>query len=218
MTLALASQLGAPAGTPFHSRPSFGMTDIMGKADVPSTKSGSRHELAPILRAISQGDRDALSTLYRRTSAKLFGICRRLLESEADAEDVLQDVFVTVWRKASQFDQSRASPITWLAVIARNQSVDRLRLRKAPADTIETASDVADDRLSSFELLVIEEENERLADCLGQLEDRHQQLIRAAFLDCATYPELADREAVPLGTMKSWIRRSLIRLRQCLEQ
>ena len=65
---------------------------------------------------------------------------------------------------------------------------------------------------------MIEEGNERLADCLGQLEDRYQQLIRAAFLDGATYPELADREKVPLGTMKSWIRRSLIRLRKCLER
>ena len=71
MTLALASQLSAPAGTPFHSRASFGMTDGMGKADVPDTKSADRHELVPILRLIGQGDRDALSTLYRRTSAKL---------------------------------------------------------------------------------------------------------------------------------------------------
>ena len=218
MALAVASQLSAPAGTPFHSRVSFGMTDGMGKADAPATKSSDRHELVPILRSISQGDRDALSMLYRRTSAKLFGICTRLLGNEAEAEDVLQDVFVTVWRKAGRFDANKASPITWLAVIARNKAVDRLRQRKAPTDTIDAASDVADDRLSSFELLVIEEDNERLADCLGQLEDRHQRLIRAAFVDGATYPELADRETVPLGTMKSWIRRSLIRLRKCLER
>jgi RNA polymerase sigma-70 factor (ECF subfamily) len=171
-----------------------------------------------LLDSVARGDRDAFSDLYRRTSAKLYGICLRLLGSEAEAQDVLQDVYVTVWRKAYRYEAAKASAITWLAVLARNQSIDRLRRRTVASADLDAAADIADESPSAFELVGDAQDADRLNRCLEQLEERARAMIRAAFLDGATYPELAEREGVPLGTMKSWIRRGLLRLRGCLER
>ena len=181
----------------------------------PDSDSG---QLVGLLDAVARGDRDAFSALYQRTSAKLYGICLRLLGSEAEAQDVLQDVYVTVWRKADRYEAAKASAITWLAVLARNQAIDRLRRRTLASDDLGAAADVADESPSAFELVGEAQDAERLSRCLEQLEERARAMIRAAFLDGATYTELAAREGVPLGTMKSWIRRGLLRLRGCLER
>ncbi|MGI8611472.1 MAG: sigma-70 family RNA polymerase sigma factor [Sphingomicrobium sp.] len=181
-------------------------------------RAAASHELAPLLSGIAAGDRSALATLYSRTSAKLYGICARLLPSEADAQEVLQDVYLTVWRRAGLYDQTKASPITWLGVMARNKAIDRLRMRKLDTDELDAAAAVADDAPTAFEVIEQGQEHERLAHCLDELEPNQSAMIRAAFLDGATYAELAERETVPLGTMKSWIRRGLLRLRGCLEQ
>ncbi|MGI8705040.1 MAG: sigma-70 family RNA polymerase sigma factor [Sphingomicrobium sp.] len=183
-----------------------------------TTSERASHELNPVMRSVAAGDRGALTSLYERTSAKLFGICLRVLGSEAEAEEVLQEVYVTVWRKAGRFDPMKASPITWLAVLARNKAIDRLRLRRHANEPIERASDVADDQPSALDVLEKTEEQHRLSDCLDELDEQPRTMICAAFLDGATYPELADRENVPLGTMKSWIRRGLLRLRECLQR
>lgn len=185
-------------------------------------ESGASHsqageELASILESVARGDRKAFARLYERTSAKLYGICLRLLGNEAEAEDVLQDVYVTVWQKAARFERGRASPITWLAVLARNKGIDRLRRRTIKSESIDAAADVKDDSPLPFELAEQRQEAGRLTDCLEELDERPRAMIRAAFLDGATYPELAEREGVPLGTMKSWIRRAMQRLRGCLE-
>ena len=183
-----------------------------------SSMTGGSHELDPLLRSVATGDRRALADLYRRTSAKLYGICVRLLGSQAEAEEVLQEVYVTVWRKAERFDPTKASPITWLAVLARNKAIDRLRRRRPETNPINDAAEIADEQPSALEVLESAQERDRLNGCLEELEDRQRLMIRAAFLDGATYPELAEREGVPLGTMKSWIRRGLLRLRGCLQQ
>lgn len=192
------------------------MIDAMDRAAT-IAKPTSR-ELAPLLRATAEGDRSALTELYRRTSPKLYGICLRLLPSEAEAQEVLQDVFVAVWQKAFRYDAEKASPITWLAVMARNKAIDRLRARQPRTDNLEAAADVPDDSPSALEVIEQGQEHERLSDCLDELEPNQGAMIRAAFLDGATYSELAERQSVPLGTMKSWIRRGLLRLRGCLEQ
>ena len=179
--------------------------------------SGGR-ELVVLLGAIARGDCGAFSELYRRTSAKLYGICLRLLPSEAEAQEVLQDAYVLVWRKADRFDPAKASAITWLATIARNKAIDRLRRRSVAADGLEAAAEVEDDSPSAFEIIGQAEDAARLSHCLEELDERARAMIRAAFLDGASYPELAEREQVPLGTMKSWIRRGLQRLRGCLER
>lgn len=183
-----------------------------------ATAAAGRRELVALLQSVANGDRQAFSAVYGRTSAKLYGICLRLLGSEAAAQDVLQDVYVTVWRKAGLFDPTKASPITWLATLARNRSIDSLRRQAPAAAGLEAAADVQDERPSAIEVVEQADDAVRLHRCLDELEDRARTIIRAAFLDGASYPELAAREGVPLGTMKSWVRRGLQRLRGCLER
>jgi RNA polymerase sigma factor (sigma-70 family) len=180
----------------------------------------TRSQLAAALVRAAGGDRAALRQIYQDTSAKLFGVCLRILNDRSEAEDVLQEVYVTVWRKAATFDPGRASPITWMVAIARNRSIDRLRATAMSrrTDPIEAADAVSDPAPAAIERLELAQQHKRLTGCLEELEARHSAAIRAAFLDGATYEELAARMSVPLGTMKSWIRRGLLKLRACLEQ
>jgi RNA polymerase sigma-70 factor (ECF subfamily) len=184
----------------------------------PVTELRSSDELAALIGAVAAGDRAAFRAVYERTSAKLYGICLRLLGSEAEAEDVLQEAYVTVWRNARRFDSAKASAITWLAVIARNKAIDRLRRRRPVADGLEAAAEVPDEGPLATAVIEQKDDARRLAHCLDELDERARVMIRAAFLDGASYPELAEREGVPLGTMKSWIRRGLMRLKGCLER
>jgi RNA polymerase sigma-70 factor (ECF subfamily) len=180
----------------------------------------TRSQLAAALVRVAGGDRSALRIVYQDTSAKLFGVCLRILKDRSEAEDVLQEVYVTVWRKAAAFDPNRASPITWLVAVARNRAIDRLRASAAGRRTepIEAADAVSDPAPAAAEQVELAQQHQRLARCLDELEERQAGAIRAAFLDGATYEELAARMSVPLGTMKSWIRRGLLKLRACLEQ
>lgn len=191
------------------------MQGVLAAADPARTRS----ELADALVRTGTGDRAALARVYLSTSAKLFGICLRILHSRQEAEDALQDIYVNVWRKASSFDPERASPITWLAVIARNRAIDRARRngsrRFAP---LEEAENLADRREDAAGALEEREEAGRLTRCIGELEERQATAIRTAFFDGLTYSELAERQSVPLGTMKSWVRRGLARLRDCLDR
>ena len=178
-----------------------------------------RARLAQALVRAGTGSRDALAEVYKRSSAKLFGICLRILKSESDAEDTLQDIYVNVWRKAGSFDPSRASPISWLAAIARNRAIDRLRAGGGRRmEPIDDAFDVADDTPTADQALETAEDGERLRRCLGTLDGRSAEAIRSAFWGGQTYADLAARSGVPLGTMKSQIRRGLLRLRDCLGQ
>ena len=177
-----------------------------------------RRELSDVLGDVASGDRNALAILYQRTSAKLYGICLRVLGSEAEAQDVLQDVYLTVWRKADRFDAAKASPITWLAVLTRNRAIDQLRRRRPAGEALDAAAEVADGGRSALDVIEASQERQRLNACLDELDERPRAMIRSAFLDGTSYPELAEREGVPLGTMKSWIRRGLQRLKGCLER
>ena len=190
------------------------------RRDLMDALTANRSQLAAALARVAAGDRAALRIVYQDTSAKLFGVCLRILNDRSEAEDVLQDVYVTVWRKAGSFDPSRASPITWLVAIARNRAIDRLRASAMSrrSEPIETAEEVRDDAPAALDLVVAAEQQARLKTCLGELEERHSAVIRSAFLDGVTYEQLAQRMNVPLGTMKSWIRRGLMKLRACLER
>lgn len=178
-----------------------------------------REQLSLALRQVAEGSRPALAEVYNRSSAKLFGICLRILGEKSEAEDALQDIYLNVWRKAGTYDSEKASPITWLAALARNRSIDRKRAIGArPSASIEEAEHVPDGSADAFQRLESAEEAGRVAACLGELEERPMRAIHAAFYDGLSYPELAERWSVPLGTMKSWVRRGLLRLRECLER
>lgn len=180
----------------------------------------TREALAIELGKTGQGDRAAFQRVYEATSAKLLGVCLRILGDRGLAEDVLQDTYLTVWRRAETFDATRASPITWLVTIARNRAIDRLRAAGARVQTrpVDDAFEVADEAPLASEGVERADEARRLDGCLDELEDKVRGAIRTAFFEGVTYDELSQREAVPLGTMKSWIRRGLLKLRACLEQ
>lgn len=180
----------------------------------------TRDELALALGRTAQGDRAAFRTVYEATSAKLLGVCLRILADRQLAEDVLQDTYLTVWRKAESFDASRASPITWLVTIARNRSIDRLRSSKPVRNAVpvDDALGLADEAPLASDTIERTDDARRLDACLGELDDKAARCIRTAFFEGVTYDVLAEREGTPLGTMKSWIRRGLQRLKACLEQ
>lgn len=180
----------------------------------------NRSLIVEALARIPGGDRAALQTVYRLTSTKLFGVALRILGEPSEAEDVLQEVYVTVWRKAGDFDAGRASPMTWLIAIARNRAIDRLRAenRSRAMAPIEAAAGVADDGAPADHALEITQDTAHLHACLDGLETHERNALRGAFFDGNTYEELAGRMSVPLGTMKSWIRRAMIKLKTCLER
>src|SRR6476660_4799812 len=180
----------------------------------------NRSLIAAALGRIPAGDRAALQTVYRLTSAKLFGVCLRILGERGEAEDVLQEVYVTVWRKAADFDVGRASPMTWLIAIARNRSIDRLRASRQirNMNPIDAAVDIADATVGADDAMESMQEHARLHGCLDGLAPHERAALRGAFFDGSTYEDLATRMKVPLGTMKSWIRRAMIKLKACLEQ
>jgi RNA polymerase sigma-70 factor (ECF subfamily) len=187
-------------------------------ASTPLALSARATLAANLLRA-GRGDRDAFRAVYDATSAKLFGVILRILRDRDLAEEVLQEVYVNVWAKADRFDAGRASPITWLAAIARNRAIDRLRARRGgETRPIEEAEAVVDPAEPADAMIGRSEDAMRLELCLGELEPKHAAAIRIAFFDGATYEDLARRHDVPLGTMKSWIRRSLLKLRDCLDR
>lgn len=189
------------------------------KKDYRESDDLARERLAQALARVAGGDRRAFYEVYQRTSAKLYGICCRILGEGQDAEDALQDVYVNVWRRADRFDPARASPITWLAAIARNSAIDRLRARGTRVHApIEDAADLPDTAPDAEALALADDERGRLSACLSELPGRDAGLIRAAFLEGASYPELADRAGEPLGTIKSRIRRALLKLRACLQK
>ncbi|MBP6546407.1 MAG: sigma-70 family RNA polymerase sigma factor [Phenylobacterium sp.] len=167
---------------------------------------------------IAAGDRAALRQLYQATSAKLFGVCLRILSNRDESEDVLQEVYITIWRRADRFEAGRASVMTWISTIARNRAIDRLRARGplAYAEQVEEL-EIDDGAPRADALLEAAQDGEALGKCLSELDERTEKVIRTAFFEGVTYEALAARMDAPLGTVKSWIRRGLAKLKGCLE-
>lgn len=174
--------------------------------------------LDKMLLAIAGGDKAAFENLYRTTSEKLFGICLRVIPQRAEAEEVLQEVFIAIWRKAEQFDAKRASAMTWLSMMTRNKAIDRLRSNAGAGHQAAIELDELESDESAIDTAEVAQNQERIEVCLDELEAPRRTLVRTAFFDGATYEELAERSGNPLGTVKSWIRRSLIKLKACLER
>jgi RNA polymerase sigma-70 factor (ECF subfamily) len=173
-------------------------------------------EIAQLIGRCALRDRAAFRLLYDRTSAKLFGVVLRILKERPEAEEALQEVYVKVWQRADRYIPGSFSPISWLVAVARNHALDRLRARKPPSEDIEAAFDLADASPDPEAMAVASSERARIADCLETLEPPRADAVRGAYLDGQSYDELAARFAVPLNTMRTWLRRSLLRLRECL--
>lgn len=177
-----------------------------------------REQLSNLIKSVALGDRRALSNVYDLTSAKLFGVCLRIVRDHDAAEDILQQVYIKVWDKAGQFERELASPITWLCAIARHSAIDWVRKNGAPvmpptqsAISFETHKDLA------FEAFTEMEDRAAIFDCIQTLPLNQRRAICLAFYDGSSHSELAEVLKVPLGTIKSWIRRGLQQLRGCLD-
>ncbi|MBQ0717303.1 MAG: sigma-70 family RNA polymerase sigma factor [Sulfitobacter litoralis] len=164
-------------------------------------------------------DRAAFDQLYDRVSSKLFGVCLRVLNKRAAAEDAMQDSFVKIWNNADKYNANGLSPMTWLITIARNTSIDRLRARKKGHQDVNTPGfELVSPGPTPEQYAVASSEASRLSGCLDTLEEDRGRAIRGAYLDGDTYSDLAERFGVPLNTMRTWLRRGLIALRECMSQ
>jgi RNA polymerase sigma-70 factor, ECF subfamily len=162
------------------------------------------------------GDRAAFRALYAATSAKLFGVCLRVLKNRTDAEDVLQEVYIKIWHNAAKYQISGYSPMSWLIAIARNQSIDRIRSRRPEGTELSEAEEVADHAATPEQAAVMSGEAGRLNACLEKLSPGRAEAVKAAYMEGYSYQELADRLEQPLNTVRTWLRRSLMSLRECL--
>lgn len=175
--------------------------------------------LGTLLARCGLGDQRALAELYRLTSAKLFGVALRILRREDWAEDVLQESFVNIWNHAADYAVDKSQPMTWMTSIVRNRSLDWLR-RPHQEDTREDydllIENLGDDAADPFEQLAKSSAASALALCLQQLDNQQRQSIALAFLHGLSHSEVAAHLKQPLGTIKTWIRRGLERLKGCL--
>lgn len=176
--------------------------------------------IALLLARSAAQDRAAFRDIYSAASPKLMGVLLRMLGNRAEAEDALQEVFTRVWLRASRYDPSKGRGMTWLIAIARNHAIDRLRSRQvqAMADDGDGLDDLADTRRSALSDLVAEGEARRAVRCFEELEKDRAAAVQGAYLDGLSYEALADKFNVPLNTMRTWLRRSLLKLRECLDQ
>ena len=178
--------------------------------------SSTTADIADLIARCALRDRQAFRDLYQRTSAKLFGVSLRILRDRAEAEEALQEVYVKIWQRADRYVAGGYSPISWLVAVARNHALDIVRARKPVADDIDAALDVADAGPNPEQAALESGERARIDGCLDELEAPKADAVRGAYLDGFSYEELAARHDVPLNTMRTWLRRSLLKLRECL--
>ena len=175
-------------------------------------------EIEALIGRVAMRDQKAFTALYKKTSPKLYAVCLRILGNKTDAEEILQEVYVKIWQRAERYLASEGSAMPWLTTIARNQSIDAIRARKPVADEIDTAYDLADTEPSPEEQAMVKGEGRRIDRCMEELEADRAQAVRSAYVEGLSYQELAEQYAVPLNTMRTWLRRSLIRLRECMDR
>lgn len=189
--------------------------------------------LTQLLRQVVQQDRAAFRDVYRQSASKLTGVLTRMLKDRAEVEDALQDVYIRVWQRAAQFDGARGTGMGWLVAIARNVALDRLRARpeargytQVTARDDDPGTDPGTDPVARLpaagpgaeDQLVAAADARRIVECFDTLEDDRAAAVRGAYLQGLSYQALAARHAVPINTMRTWLRRSLLRLKECLDQ
>lgn len=174
--------------------------------------------LQDLLARCALGDQHAFASLYRNTSAKLFGVTLRILRREDWAEEVLQESFVNIWTHAGEYNPEKSAPMTWMTSIVRNRALDWLRRpHHETGEQYDTLIEMREDQAAGpMELLLQSSEASALALCLQKLDAKQRQTIMLAFFHGLTHSELAGHLKQPLGTVKTWVRRGLERLKTCL--
>jgi RNA polymerase sigma-70 factor (ECF subfamily) len=175
-------------------------------------------ELVWLLAAVAKGDEAAFARLYAATRAKLYGVVLRILRRQDLADEVMQETFLKIWHSAGQFDALRAAPITWMVAIARNRAIDLLRRRtESSIEEEPEAMEVASDSPDPLAHREISEELQRLLACIGRLPPERQRLVLLAYYNGWSREQLATELETPVNTIKTWLRRSLLEIRECLD-
>lgn len=177
----------------------------------------SPQSLAEDLARCARGEQKAFKHLYQLTSSKLFALILRILKDRELAEDCLQQVYIKIWQASSSYNSSKAAPMTWMNTIARNQALDHLRkLNREPQMETE-ALDLQVDQSSSQEQKMTETQNsQQVHRCLRTLNDNQRRCLELSYFDGMTHQNLSNQLEVPIGTVKTWIRRGLMRLKECM--
>ncbi|QHF47362.1 RNA polymerase subunit sigma-70 [Pseudomonas sp. S35] len=173
--------------------------------------------LRPLLAQCALGNRQAFETLYHRVSPRLHGVAMRFMGRQDLAEEVLQEAFVRIWYNASRYEAHLAAPMTWMINITRNLAIDQLRKRREQPLADGQQDALLDEGPSAHDLLDSEREARALNRCLDTLDGMQRQSITVAYFQGLSCSQLAEHLAAPLGSVKSWIRRGMERLRRCLE-
>ncbi|MEW6641848.1 MAG: sigma-70 family RNA polymerase sigma factor [Pseudomonadota bacterium] len=174
-------------------------------------------ELVWLLAAVAKGDEAAFERLYAATRAKLYGVVLRILRRQDLAEEVVQDAYVKIWNGAGQFNPGLASPITWMVSIARNRAIDMVRKRgEVSIEEEPAAMEVASDSPDPLERREMTDELRRLLACVGRLEPDRQKLVLLAYYNGWSREQLATSFSAPVNTIKTWLRRSMLEIRECL--
>lgn len=170
-----------------------------------------------LLKAVARKEQSALAQIYDRYRQVLFGLMMRILRNREEAEDVLQEVFIQVWRRAADFDETRGRPFTWLVTVARSRAIDRLRSlsareRVAIAGSRDESEQVSDAASDTF----LAEQRGLVTSALAQLPEEQKSPLLLAYYDGLTQSEIATHLGTPLGTVKTRMRSGMIKLRELL--
>ena len=186
-----------------------------------STESNDELLIA-LLERIAQQDDAALKVLYRQCAPKLYGLALRVVSNRDWAEDVLQEAFLSIWRSAADYRASLSPPMAWLGLIVRSRGLDMLRKRTADRSHLTDEIDdtltetLAGDAANPMDTALASEQAWALHQCLGRLENKQREVVSLAYVRDLSHGELAQQLQLPLGTVKTWIRRGLDQLRICM--
>ncbi len=175
-----------------------------------------------LISRIAAGDESAFALLYKRFAGSLFAVAQRMMNDPKEAEDVLQEGFTYIWRKAATYDPARSNPFAWAMMITRNKAIDRLRARqrmeKLRGRVTNEGENLQHDDLASAEEPAIRDQARLVRSVLRDLPEEQRQSVELAFFGGLTHEQIAERLATPLGTIKARIRRGLLRMRDCLKE
>ncbi len=176
-----------------------------------------QEELVWLLAAIAKGYEPAFEQLYAATRAKLYGVLLRILGRPELAEEVMQETYLKVWKMADKFDPTLASPITWMVAMARNRAIDIVRKKgEVSIEEQPEALEVASNSPAPLARREMTEELKRLLSCLGKLDPEKQRIVLLAYYSGWSREQLSKKLNIPVNTIKTWLRRSLIEIRECL--
>jgi RNA polymerase sigma-70 factor (ECF subfamily) len=179
----------------------------------------AQEELVSLLGAVGKRDAAAFERLYGATRAKLYGVLFRILGRIDLAEEVMQETYLKIWNTAGQFDRTVASPITWMVAIARNRAIDIVRKRgEVSIEDEPEAMAMADEAPPPLARREMTEELKHLLTCLGKLDAEKQRIVLLAYYSGWSREQLSKKLDIPVNTIKTWLRRSLLEIRECMER